>query len=424
MIPAQRQWIGSKFLMVAILAIVSATCQPISQARTSAVSAGQNSRCLLKLPNLQNKVVDGQDAVDAFLGGPLPSNALEHALMRGCAIHTSFAAKDIRWMKFESVVAKEADFSQGARAQYVMFSESDLTGANLSNSNFYHAVFNGRNASLRRTHLDGTILSEASLEDVDMDGADLGGATLTRAVFYPHDLPDISYIAEARDLQTLRAPFTPFALYRLARELSDRGLDSKARDVTLALQRSYQERYAYQCETGFDFGGLPFASHGIAQRVRACFYFLTRALALDATCEFGRRPGRPIGIIALLALGWTLALWFWFQVVQRPGVVLVFKSRTGDDWPIPLNRLVAKAYRSRERTRARFKIAAILTISSVFNLPFRDLDVGRWLRLLTNREFEFRLRGPVRTFLGCLSLSCFYLLALSILSFFGTPFSK
>jgi hypothetical protein len=344
--------------------------------------------------------------------------------MLKCKVLISFAGRDIQRMEFDAVVAKGVDF-RGAQAEQTAFLESDLTDANLSYSHFEHAVFRGHSGSLRNTHLNGTFLREATFEDVDMDGADLAGAAMTQVLFYPHKLPDISYIAEARDLETLRAPQNSIALYRLSKEFSDRGAYSRASDVTLALRRSEQDLYRYQCEIGFkDYGKSPDAKLNITKRAGACVYFYTRALALDATCEFGRSPWRPIGIIGALTILWTLSLWIWLLIAKRPGVTLVFKSRNGDDWPIPVNRLIARANSSPKRLSARLRIAASLAISSVFNLPFKDLEVGRWLRMLSMREFEFRTRGVVRTFVGCLSLLCFYLLAVSVLSFFGSPFSK
>jgi hypothetical protein len=53
----------------------------------------------------------------------------------------------------------------------------------------------------------------------------------------------------------------------------------------------------------------------------------------------------------------------------------------------------------------------------VFNLPFKEVEVGEWLRMISSREYEFYTRGWVRTFTGFMSLLCFYLMALWVLSF-------
>jgi uncharacterized protein YjbI with pentapeptide repeats len=428
MVPTRKNCSSKMLVSIGIFVMMSLNCQEISRAGILAVPDDSkdepNDRCELTIPRLGNEVIKGQMNVDTFLNAAVTSDALEGADMLDCEVHTSFAHRIIRGMRFESVVAKKADFSHDTYAQRVYFVDSDLTEADLSNSHFEGATFQGHPASLRNARLDGTNLWGATFEGVDMNGADLAGAKMTGVEFSPHDLPDIPFMAEATDLETLRAQ-NRLALFRLSKEFSDRGLYSRAADVTLALRRSEQDLYRYQCKTGFkDYGKSRDSTLDFAKRAGACVYFYTRALALDATCEFGRSPWRPIAIIGVLAILWTLSLWIWLLIAYRPGITLVFKSRNGDDSPIPVNRLIGRAYGPSKRPAARFRIAASLAISSVFNLPFKDLEVGRWLRLLSIREFEFRTRGAVRTFVGCLSLLCFYLLALSILSFFGAPFSR
>jgi hypothetical protein len=59
---------------------------------------------------------------------------------------------------------------------------------------------------------------------------------------------------------------------------------------------------------------------------------------------------------------------------------------------------------------------------SVFNIGFREFDIGRWIRLIQPREFEIRATGWLRTVSGIQSLMGVGLAALAILCYFGHPF--
>jgi len=69
-----------------------------------------------------------------------------------------------------------------------------------------------------------------------------------------------------------------------------------------------------------------------------------------------------------------------------------------------------------------FRIAMFFGLMNGFNIGFRDADIGRWLRLLPAREFEFRAVGWSRTFAGIQALLTLYLLSVWLLCFLGHPF--
>jgi hypothetical protein len=62
------------------------------------------------------------------------------------------------------------------------------------------------------------------------------------------------------------------------------------------------------------------------------------------------------------------------------------------------------------------------SLMSAFNIGFRDINFGRWLRLLTRQEFDIKAVGWVRVVAGWQSLISVYLLALWVLTYFGRPF--
>src|SRR5262249_43192745 len=67
-------------------------------------------------------------------------------------------------------------------------------------------------------------------------------------------------------------------------------------------------------------------------------------------------------------------------------------------------------------------ISMFFSLMSAFNIGFRDFNFGRWLRLLTPRQFDIKAEGWPRTVAGLQSLFSVYLIALWVLSYFGRPF--
>ncbi len=66
---------------------------------------------------------------------------------------------------------------------------------------------------------------------------------------------------------------------------------------------------------------------------------------------------------------------------------------------------------------------ALFSLMSAFNIGFRELNFGRWIRLLQTREFDIKARGKLRFVSGMQSLLSVGFLALSLLSYFSTPFA-
>ncbi len=62
------------------------------------------------------------------------------------------------------------------------------------------------------------------------------------------------------------------------------------------------------------------------------------------------------------------------------------------------------------------------SLMSAFNIGFRDINFGRWLRLLTRQEFDIKAVGWARVVSGWQSLISVYLIALWVLTYFGRPF--
>jgi hypothetical protein len=65
--------------------------------------------------------------------------------------------------------------------------------------------------------------------------------------------------------------------------------------------------------------------------------------------------------------------------------------------------------------------AGFFSLMSAFNIGFRDINFGRWLRLLPRTEYDLKAKGWARTVAGSRSLVSVYLIALWILTYLGRP---
>ena len=68
------------------------------------------------------------------------------------------------------------------------------------------------------------------------------------------------------------------------------------------------------------------------------------------------------------------------------------------------------------------RTSMFFSLMSAFNIGFRDINFGRWLRLLTRQEFDLKAVGWARVIAGWQSLISVYLIALWVLTYFGRPF--
>jgi hypothetical protein len=64
------------------------------------------------------------------------------------------------------------------------------------------------------------------------------------------------------------------------------------------------------------------------------------------------------------------------------------------------------------------------SVLSAFHFGWRDLNVGNWIARMQPYEYRLQATGWARTVSGIQSLISVYLLALSVLTYFGRPFES
>lgn len=284
--------------------------------------------------------------------------------------------------------------------------EADLPGANLSYADLREA--NLSRADLHDAYLRNADLSKANLSEADLSGAELFLANLGRALFEPKSLPPVESIALAAGLELTTYYENPGPLTQLRKQFQDAGYREQERAITCALWRR-------------------------SVRLRPFIVRWFSWVAFDLTCEYGFAPGRPLGIEVLLCL---LSSIIYTVFIHRPGYSGI--HFIGTRW----SRGIANPYQIRIRPRALptakwwklpvlwilrelrvLRAAMFFSLMSAFNFTFRDINFGRWLRLLTKREYDLKAIGWVRTVSGLQTLLSIYLIGLWIkLGYFGVPF--
>jgi uncharacterized protein YjbI with pentapeptide repeats len=434
-----------------VLLVYGATMSLCQDKVQSADKDESNSdKCLLTVPGSLGGPIVSQAGVDAYLSKRMQDKAgkLVGLTFLNCKLTQDLSGRDLSGTSFINVSAIGVKFKKitglclgepdpvtHLNETCTKFTECDLTNADFSDgSQLKGTQFIGPNSlskingvaqhpgSLSGADFQGAILDDAVFKDVDLSGANFYGANMSGVNFEPRKLPNIQNLSFADHLESLRYSRDGSALTKLHKEFSDAGLNGLKKDINFAIHRSEETNALRVCRTGKDLGGNPLGLRHLSRQIGTCFSYLIPAATLDLTCQFGKEPWRPLWIIVWLSAIWMPVLAWGLGRVRGNALLIVFKNRSGEDVSIPFTRLTRKPSKWQSLI-LRSKIALSLTISSVFNLPFKDLDVGRWLHMLTTRDFDYRTRGWLRSLCGCLTLLCFYMFALWIMSLFGEPFT-
>lgn len=283
-------------------------------------------------------------------------------------------------------------------------------------------------ADLSRATLERSNLSLADLRGADLDRSDLAGANFFQADFRVVDFepigdPNLRGIAGARNLELLTYETYPDAMTHLRQQLRDGGYIEQDRELTYALRHRWTQLRWEGCwpwaqplaygplrrpearQLLKDYQVLPLAGN--------CVSYAVNKLLFDRTCAYGKSPSR---LLFLLFCTWLVSAAVYFKILR---------SGHGDSGLYLRTRDLRKGSEVIEEKRIEHRrafYALSFSLMSAFNIGFRDVDFGRWLRLLTREEYEIKAKGLARTVAGLQSLTSLYLLALWILTYFGHPF--
>ena len=247
-------------------------------------------------------------------------------------------------------------------------------------------------------------MSRANLSDANLDNADLSGAFLDGTLYEPKSNPQISGIARAKNLESVTYDKNSGPLYQLRQQFQDNGFREAERKIIYALNRRRAE---------------------LATPIERWF----KTIAFDWTCQYGMSPGRALRIWVYVFLFCCVIYATFIHLSGKSGLYRIDKTQKNESpeeqiqpWQISVDPWWLRPARFVASESRVIYWAVFFSLMSAFNIGFRDINFGRWLRLLPRTEFELKAKGWMRTVAGFQSLISVYLIALWVLSYFGRPF--
>lgn len=382
-------------------------------------------KAILKDANISNALLDSADLFDAYLSNAfldssnLRDAGLDSADLTGAHLkNTNFVRANL-----QGAILNRADLTgsilyranlSGAYLNDAILDSANLIGAILVNAKF-------KKADLRDTHLNGTnleradlrgaLLNRADLTDANLTGADFLNTDLQKAIFEPFSLPNIQDIAYAINLTEISYRNNPSKLMELSEEFFNNGYKQQGRQIICALRRSDAN--------------------------------LAELIFFDFTSEYGCNLQRPWSILGVLFL--LCSIFYYITMLKKcnSGILLIqqksveFISNNKEDNKVRRNNWIKtiihrnneniKLYSNNSFNKIPMFIRLLwwsyfFSAINTFNIGFRDINFGRWLKLLTRKEFDLQPFGWIRVVSGVQALISVYLIALWVLSFVGTPF--
>lgn len=214
--------------------------------------------------------LDGANLEGAYLTGAVLAGAhMEGALLVGAHLNDAYLINAY----LIGAELGSADLT-GAQLWAAHLNDADLRNADLTGANLASAHLEG--AHLNNAHLNNADLSFANVADADFD-FDVNSP--------PKAVPGLY---TARNLQLVKFTEQPAGLVKLRGEFKDLGLRTQENQLTYAIRRSELSRRDPQQPGG------PYV-HSWSERTFNTLFF-------DWTCQYGISPGRPILIVAALAM--------------------------------------------------------------------------------------------------------------------------
>ena len=214
-------------------------------------------------------------------------------------------------------------------------------------------------------------------------------------------------MAYTQGLERLTYAHDPGPLTQLHKQFQDAGWRQQERAITCALNRRQAE-------------DEPLVGRWFK---RICF---------DLTCQYGFSPGRPLRMVGWLWLVFSALYFVFMHLSGNSGIYLIAtrwtRSRSNTQGmqirpaPLPDAKSWKLPFLWLRREWRVLRAAMFFSLMSAFNIGFRDINFGQWLRKLTKREYDLKAVGWARTVSGFQSLLSVYLIALWVLSYFGRPF--
>ena len=373
-----------------------------------------------------------------FYGANLAQAVFEGAKLE-CArlVDASLHGANLTKADLSTAMLSGARFDQ-ARLDYAVFKNAVLLGVHFLDARMANADLSG--ADLTNAELNGALLSDANLRGAKLVGTRLHAATVDEADFFEAiyetaDDPVLRSIAYAKNLEYTTHRNNPEPLARLRAKFKEAGFREQERKVTFALKTRQTQFLWETCE----------------QNKGNCFEYWVNRLMFDLPSQYGMNPGRVL-VLILSIFGTCMVLYWCLLHTSTTSGLAIVVPKLHDNQPCwLLANLVKKhevfqegsteyrAFKVQPRDLSQYTklnfvrhllwressliwVSLVFSMMSTFNIKFREIDFGRWIKLLTVKEYNVRGVGWARTISGVQALLCVYLIALLLITYFGRPF--
>jgi uncharacterized protein YjbI with pentapeptide repeats len=352
-----------------------------------------------------------------FKKATLTAPSLNEANLDGARLfETTFFAtgENIKLSGASFFQAKISGSLGGADLSNAVILNSDFTSTNLSRANLSGAkIFQ---SNFKDVLLNSANLTKALVREGDWSGVGLLAADVTGLDFEPTKNPETRSVAGASNLEFITYGTNPDAIAQLRKNLGENGFEDERRKTNYALKRRYNQTNKEQGKTNW---------------YKYIYYYLN-LIFFDWTVRYGLEPERALIIIIYLWLIFAVIYDLFIHFPGRSGIFLVknrvrknvaltsaIRIRPRAIMPTSRWKYLWRCLKSEWRV---FRISLFFSATRALHLGYGGLDLGRWLQMLTKREYELRPKHWSRTLAGLQSLISLYLIVMWVLTEFTNPF--
>ncbi|MDF0665152.1 MAG: pentapeptide repeat-containing protein [Nitrospira sp.] len=291
--------------------------------------------------------------------------------------------------------AKIAGILWGISLHKAILEFADLRGSSLLDVDLSDAYLQA--AKLSHSSFIDVNFTAADLRSVDLEGSLLTRVNFSRAKFQPWNVSD-SMLISSEGLSTIEFD-DPRNLVKLRNRSKEFGLRNEQKALTAALRK-----FATDKDTPFE-------------------RFLQAWIFGGWITDYGAKPIHSI--VGLIILTPIFGVFYYIGLLRNSLSSNIWKIWRTENVNGIANRSLRITEGLGEPSGQYFLLfcwSCYFSLLSAFHIGWRDLNVGSWISRLQFDDYTLRATGWIRAVSGVQSLISVYLLALWLLTHFGSPF--